>query len=87
MDNKGVVIMVNKLPGQDPAWQITALNFGRSPLEQSVHHPGMAGDAQVRWSNLRGAVSEKAEYNGDSLLISLLPMEAKLVVVFGSAPP
>jgi len=85
VDHKGVVVMVNKLQGQPEAWQITALNFGRSQIEQSVCHPGMVGVAEVRWSSQQGIVSAEISLRGDSVTLALRPMEAKLVVVSESA--
>ena len=85
VDHKGVVVLVNKLQEQPGAWQITALNFSRSQLEQSICHGGMDGIAELRWSSLQGAVSEEIPMHDDSVTVALQPMEAKLVVVSESA--
>lgn len=87
VDHKGVVVMVNKLQGQPQSWQITALNFSGSHLEQSVCHPGMAGVAAVRWSSRQGVVSEEISFHDDAVTVELQPMEAKLVVVSEAANP
>jgi len=84
----GVVILVNKLSraeGRQESWQLTALNFGRSRVEQSVSLVGLAGDAKVLWSNLRGVVAEKIAFDNDSLTLDLHSFEAKLVVVCGTS--
>ena len=81
VDHKGVVVMVNKLQGQPRSWQITALNFGVSRVEQSVCHPGMIGVAEVRWSSLQGIVAEDISLDDASITVALEPMEAKHVVV------
>ena len=81
VDHKGVVVMVNELQGEPQTWQITALNFGRSAVEQSICHAGMVGVAKVHWSNLKGAVSENISFHDDAITVELQPMEAKLIVV------
>ncbi len=81
VDHKGVVIMVNLLPGEPRSWQITALNFGNEPVTQSVRQIGMAGNAEVSWSNLQGVVSEEIPVHHESVIIDLQPLEAKLVIV------
>jgi trehalose synthase len=81
VEHEGVVIMVNKLQGQPQCWQITALNFSRSQVEQRVCHPGMVGVAEVRWTNRQGVVSEDISSDDDSVTVELQAMEAKLIVV------
>ncbi len=81
VEHAGVVVMVNKLQGQPQCWQITALNFSRSQVEQSVCHPGMVGVAEVRWTNQQGVVSEDISSDDDSVTVELQAMEAKLIVV------
>jgi hypothetical protein len=80
----GVVILVNKLPkaeGKPQAWQITALNFGKTQAQQGVSFAGLAGDAKVLWSNLQGAIAEDVAFDNDALTLDLQPLEAKLIVV------
>lgn len=84
VDHKGLVVMVNKLEGQPQSWQITALNFSGSPVEQSVCHPGMTGVAEVRWSSRQGVVSEEISCHDDALTVELQPTEARLIVVSAS---
>ena len=74
--NKGV---------RNESWQLTALNFGRTRVEQSVSFVGLAGDVKVLWSNLQGVVAEKIALDNDSLTLDLHSFEAKLVVVFGTS--
>ncbi len=84
----GIVILLNKLAkaeGNHHAWQITALNFGTARVRQSVTYAGLAGNAKVRWSNLQGAVAEDVVFVGDSLTLDLRPLEAKLIVVYGTS--
>ncbi len=80
-----VVILVNKLPeadGRQETWQLTALNFGETRVEQSVSFVGLSGDAKVLWSNLQGVVDEDIALDNDSLKLELDSFEAKLVVVY-----
>jgi trehalose synthase len=81
----GVVILVNKLSeaeGRQESWQITALNFGKTRVEQSVSFAGLSGDAKVLWSNLQGVIAEEIALDNDSLTLDLLSFEAKLIVVY-----
>ena len=85
----GVVIIINKLSeieGNPQARQITALNFGKASVQQSVTFAGLAGDAKVLWSNLQGAVTEDVVFDNDSLMLDLQPLEAKLIVIYGVSP-
>jgi trehalose synthase len=84
----GVVVLINKLPeaeGRQESWQVTALNFGNTPVEQNVSFAGLSGDAKVLWSNLQGAVAEKIALDNDSLTLDLRSFEAKLIVAYGSS--
>jgi hypothetical protein len=84
----GVVVLINKLPeaeGRQESWQVTALNFGNTPVEQNVSFAGLSGDAKVLWSNLQGAVAEKIALDNDSLMLDLRSFEAKLIVAYGSS--
>lgn len=84
----GIVILINKLAkveGNHHAWQITALNFGKARVQQSVTYAGLAGNAKVRWSNLQGAVADDVVFDNDSLTLELRPLEAKLIVVCESS--
>jgi trehalose synthase len=81
---EGVVIMVNKLPKAEnnpPAWQISALNFSRSPVSQKVEYPDLNGEARALWSNIQGAISDRLSYHDGSLTVELLPLEARLIVM------
>jgi trehalose synthase len=82
----GVVILINRLSeveGSPQAWQITALNFGKARVQQSVSYAGLAGDGKVLWSNLQDAVAEEIVFANDSLTLDLQPLEAKLIVADG----
>jgi hypothetical protein len=82
----GVVILINKLSevdGNPGAWQITALNFGKAKVQQSISYAGLAGNGKVVWSNLQGAVAEDIVTANDSLTLDLQPLEAKLIVADG----
>ena len=76
--------MLNKLPGGEdktPAWQITALNFSRTAIEQSLDCAALTGEATALWSNLDGVISENLPNHNECLSLKLLPLEARLIVV------
>ncbi len=82
--DEGVVILLNKLPkpeGKTQAWQITALNFARSPVKQKLEYADLTGEAKALWSNIRGGISESLACHNEALTLELMPLEAKLVVV------
>ena len=79
----GIVILINKLPASEDnsrRWQITALNFGDSSVQQSVAHPEVTGDAKVLWSSLTGSATENVVATGGELVLELQSLEAKLIV-------
>ncbi len=83
-----VVILVNKLSEAEQRqerWQITALNFGETLVEESVSFVGLSGDAKALWSNLQGVIDEDIALGNDSLTLVLDSFEAKLVVVYESS--
>ena len=85
----GLVILVNRLPevaGKPQSWQLTALNFGKSTVQQGVTCAGLTGDAKALWSNLHGAIEEDVVLDDDSLTLDLQPWEAKLIVINEVAP-
>ncbi|MGI9284405.1 MAG: alpha-amylase family glycosyl hydrolase [Pseudomonadales bacterium] len=80
----GVVILINKLAkseGNPQSWQITALNFAESSVEEKLQYSDLAGEAQARWSNIQGVISENLTLLNDTFTLKLLPLEAKLIVV------
>ncbi|MCZ6829767.1 MAG: alpha-amylase family glycosyl hydrolase [Gammaproteobacteria bacterium] len=82
--SEGVVILVNKLPraeGKTQAWQISALNFAKSPIKQKLEYSDLNGVAKALWSNIQGAISESLSYHNESLTLELSPLEARLIVV------
>ena len=85
-----LVILVNRLPevaGKPRSWQLTALNFGESTVQQGITCAGVTGDAKALWSNLHGAIEEDVVLDDDdSLTLDLQPWEAKLIVINGVAP-
>ncbi len=84
VSSEGVVIMVNKLPnpgGENQAWQISALNFSRLPVKQTLDHPGLNGEAKALWSNIQGAISESLSCEDESIGLELSPLEARLIVI------
>jgi hypothetical protein len=75
---------VNKLPraeGGTQAWQISALNFSRSAVNQKLEYPDLNGEANALWSSIQGAISESLPYDNESLSLDLSPLEARLIVV------
>ena len=84
----GVVILANKLPeaeGRQESWQLTALNFGKTRVEQSVSFAALSGSAKVLWSNLQSVIDEEIALDNDSLTLDLDSFEVRLVVVYGSS--
>jgi trehalose synthase len=84
VSSEGVVILVNKLPkpeGKTQAWQISALNFSKSPVEQKLECAELNGEAKALWSNIQGGISESLARHNESLSLKLSPLEVKLVVV------
>ena len=84
VSNPGVVVLVNKLPrqeGKSQSWQITALNFGRSAIEETLELPGLPGEAEALWSNLEGPIAETVAFANESLTFQLAALEARLIVV------
>ncbi len=82
--SEGVVILVNKLPKSEDssqAWQISAMNYSRSPVQQKLEYPDLNGDARALWSSIDGAISDRLHSDGESLTLQLSPLEARLVVV------
>ena len=86
VDHEGVVVMVSKPPGQPHSWQITALNFGREQATQRIRQSGMAGIAQVSWSNLTDPISADIPVHDESVTLELHPLEARLVVIRPQKP-
>ncbi len=84
VSNPGVVVLVNKLPrqeGKSQSWQVTALNFGRSAIEETLELPGLPGEAEALWSNLEGPIAETVAFANESLTFQLAALEARLIVV------
>jgi len=84
VSSEGVVILVNKLPraeGGTQAWQISALNFSGSAVNQKLEYPDLNGEANALWSSIQGAISESLPYDNESLSLDLSPLEARLIVV------
>ncbi len=81
VDHEGLVVMVNKLPESATAWQVTALNFGRSRVCQTVHQSRLSGRAKAIWSSLQGTVADEIECLNESITVELEPLEARLIVV------
>ncbi|MCP4299666.1 MAG: hypothetical protein GY783_03710, partial [Gammaproteobacteria bacterium] len=54
-------------------------------VQQNVSHAGLAGDANLLWSNLQGAIEEDVVFANGSLTLDLQPLEAKLIVVYGTS--
>jgi trehalose synthase len=87
VSHAGLVILINRLPeaaGKPQSWQVTALNFGKSTVQQAVTCAGFAGDAKVLWSSLQGAIEEDIEFDNEILRLTLKPLEAQLIVANGS---
>lgn len=78
VDKQGVVVMLMERPG-GLGWAITALNFGREPVRDTIRMPEIAGKiTQLVFSTHRGkAKSARISDNGD-LSLDLRPMEGQL---------
>ena len=82
----GVVVLINRLPEADgvPAsWQVTALNFGKSSVTESISLVQLADSGKELWNNIQGATDKDVVFKNDELTLSLQPLEAKLIVLYG----
>ena len=78
----GLLVMVHELPN-GAGTQITALNFGREAVEESVELPGVEGGALV---NLVEELVEGDFEAGESVAIRLAPLEGRLLRIVHAVP-
>jgi hypothetical protein len=84
VDARGLAILVNELParqGKLGRAQLTALNFGRSPVQETIHGlPMREGRFRVIFSTRYGRLDTTIETNDHGLPIALEPLEAQILV-------
>jgi trehalose synthase len=81
---RGLVLLVNELParqGQSGRLQLTILNFGRSPVEETIQDiPIQEGSLRAIFSTRQGTIDATIETKDHCLHIALEPLEAKILV-------
>ena len=79
----GALLLVNELPrrkGQSSRVQVTAVNFGRSPVEEAIRDQRIEADsARAIFSTHQGPIDEKLTTNGSHAVVQLEPLEAKII--------
>ena len=80
--NPGLLLLVNELPhGESARFQLTAVNFGRSVVEEVILDDRMeGGTTRAIFSTRRGAINEALRTEGIHPVVRLEPLEAKIII-------
>ena len=78
----GLLVMVHELPNGGGT-QITALNFGREPVEEALELPGIEAGPVV---NLVEELVESDFEEGETLRVALGPLEGRLLRIVHAVP-
>jgi trehalose synthase len=81
---RGLVLLVHELParqGKSGRLQLTVLNFGRAPVEETIQDiPIQEGSLRAIFSTRQGTIDAPIDTTDHCLHIALEPLEAKILV-------
>lgn len=84
VSNPGVVLLINELycsTREYPRLQVTAINFGRSLVEEAIRDERITcNTAQVVFSTRHGSINEEMTTDHNYTVIRLEPLEAKIII-------